>query len=55
MDKKTQQELESDIERFRFELAEELGIIEQADSGKKSRASVMTFRPPVHKHIKKRP
>jgi len=49
--KKTLQDLEQDIERFRFELAEELGVIETADSGKKSRVKVLNYRQPSHKHV----
>ena len=49
--KKSLQDLEQDIERFRFELAEELGVIEASDSGKKSRVKVLSYRPPSHKHL----
>lgn len=48
---KTRQDLEQDIEKFRFELAEELGIIEAADSGKKSRAGIISYKRPQHKHL----
>lgn len=49
--KRTLQDIEQDIERFRFELAEELGVIETADSGKKSRVKVLSYRQPSHKHL----
>lgn len=49
--KKTLQDLEKDIEQFKFELAEELGVIETADSGKKSRVKVLSYRQPSHKHL----
>lgn len=39
---------QEDVEKFRFELAEELGYIEQTDSGKKSRGLVSKYRPPRH-------
>ncbi|MBT9158046.1 MAG: hypothetical protein DDT36_01047 [Firmicutes bacterium] len=41
-----------DVEKYRFELAEELGIIERADSGKKSRGLVAKYRPARHRHLK---
>lgn len=49
--KKILQDLEQDIEQSRYELAEELGVIETADSGKKSRVKVLRYRPPSHKHL----
>ena len=49
--KRSLYDLEKDIEKFRFELAEELGVIEASDSGKKSRVKVLTYRQPIHKHL----
>ncbi|MBS3872905.1 MAG: hypothetical protein KGZ92_08915 [Firmicutes bacterium] len=46
---------EEDVEKFRYELAEELGYIEQADSGKKSRGLVSKYRPPRHLRQKTSP
>jgi len=44
---------QQDIEKFKFELAEELGIIEQTDRGKGNRNGEETKRPPRHRHVKR--
>lgn len=44
--------IEQDIEKFRFELAEELGIVEQPDRGRRGRNVIERYRPPQHRHLK---
>jgi len=45
---KTPHNHEKEIEKFRFELAEELGIIEQAGQGKRTRSTVAKPRRAPH-------
>lgn len=50
--KRSLDQMEHDIEKFRFELADELGIVERADKGRSSRKVVERCRPPFHRHLR---
>lgn len=42
-----------ETEKFKFEIAEELGIIEQSDCHDCRRNAVKQQRPPRHRHVKR--
>jgi hypothetical protein len=41
------------VEKFKFEVAEELGVIEQSDCTDCRRNAVKQQRPPHHRHVKR--
>lgn len=51
--KQSDSRVTDEIEKFKFELADELGIIEQTDRKDSKRNTVKPAGPPHHRHVKR--